>query len=140
LDLPAIHRRAMQILADQGVKLRRRASDPAWKLPAVDSLGEKRKRLGRFVAKLLLDPGVVDRAAVDPRRRAGLETPNSKPSRASALLKPSLAGSPIRPPGMVFVADVKQSLHERARTQDHGASAIGGPAGCANGGDAQRAT
>ena len=43
---------------------------------------------------------VVDRAAVEPRRRAGLEAAQArKPSRTSAPLMPAVVPSPARPPG-----------------------------------------
>ena len=53
--------------------LRRGVGDPAGDLLAVDSVVEKRERLGLVVAGLKLGFGIVDRAAVEPRRRAGLE-------------------------------------------------------------------
>ena len=56
------------------MKLGRGAGDPARHLPAVDPIGEEGKRLGLVVAQLQFGLGVVDRAAVDPRRRAGLES------------------------------------------------------------------
>ena len=45
----------------------------------------------------------VDAAAVQARRRTGLEATDGKPAPAKASLKPKAAGSPTRPPGVLDV-------------------------------------
>ena len=60
------------------VRRRRRAGDAAFHLRIGDALREDRKRFRRIVARLPLYRGPVDRAAVEPWRRAGLETAECK--------------------------------------------------------------
>ncbi len=51
---------------------------PHWTWGLLDALGQRRERLRRLVAGLHLDRAPVDGAAVEPRRRAGLEAAERK--------------------------------------------------------------
>ena len=105
LDLPGIHRRTMQIRADQLVDRVVGESDPARELRLIEVIREKRKRLRLIVAGLQFGPTVVDRAAVEPRRRAGFEAAQLEAELPSAPLMPAVVPSPARPPA-VFVSPV----------------------------------
>ena len=66
-----------------------------------DPLGQKRERHRRVVAGLHVEPLPVDRAAVEPRRRAGLEPAEREAAaRASVRDRPSDGASPTRPAGI----------------------------------------
>ena len=72
-----------------------------------------------------LGRGVVDRAAVEPRRRAGFETRAARsPAAPSAPLMPAVVPSPARPPGVLRFAGVHQGLQKRAGGEHHRAGAI----------------
>src|SRR5688572_10084184 len=72
--LPAVHRRAVQVGANQIVDGIIRVSDVAWKLVKCEPIGKVRKWLGLIITRLQLNTLVVDRASVQPRRRAGFKT------------------------------------------------------------------
>ena len=120
LDLAAVHRRTVQVRADQVVHRRIGVRDPAGQLLDVEPIGEKRERLGPVVARLQFDAVVVDRAAVEPRRRAGLEPLESK---AQPRQRPADAGGGAfaRPAaGRLRLAGVHQRLQERAGGEHDG--------------------
>ena len=64
-----------------------------------DPIGQEREGRRRVVAGLRLEPGPVDRAAVEPRRRAGLQPAQRKPAaaRASATGRATAPRRPGRP-------------------------------------------
>ena len=72
-DLAGIHRRAMHVVANDLVRGGNRARDAAFDLRIGDAFGQHRERFGRIVAGLHLDALPIDGAAVQPRRRAGLQ-------------------------------------------------------------------
>jgi hypothetical protein len=69
-DLAAVHRRAVQVAADQVVDLLVGVGDPAGNLLDRQLAGQKGKRRGRIVAGLDLQTAEVD--TVRPFRRAGV--------------------------------------------------------------------
>ena len=71
--LPGKHRRLVQVLTDQRVGRLVGARDVARHLRVGDPVGQERERPGRHVAVLDHQGLPVDGAAVEPRRRAGLE-------------------------------------------------------------------
>jgi hypothetical protein len=101
LDLAGVHRRLVQVRADQLVRLLGGPGDVAQALPrvlvAAAKEGEHRTRL---VAGLGLEPREVHAAPVHPWRRAGLQAPDREGHLAQALGQPhARRGSPARPPG-----------------------------------------
>ena len=72
-DLAGIHRGAVQIGADDGVGRRYGAGNAAGNLRRGDFRRQKRKGRRRFVARLHLKCRPINRAAINSRRRAGLE-------------------------------------------------------------------
>ena len=73
-----------------------RAGDAALDLRSFDPLGQRRKRLRRLVAGLHLQARPVDGAAVEPRRRAGLQPAERKSGAFQASAK-GRATAPPRP-------------------------------------------
>ena len=100
-DLAGVHRRAGEVGADDGVGRLGGRGDPAVDLRVGDPLGQERERHRRVVAGLHLQARPVDRAAVEARRRAGLE-PAEPQTRApaGARERPLAGGSPWRPAGV----------------------------------------
>ena len=99
-----------------------RAGDAAFDLRVVDARGQHRERLGRIVARLHLERRPVDRLAVEPRRRAGLEAAEREAERAPASRDSPIAGaSPTRPAGICCLADMDEAAQERAGGEHHGA-------------------
>ena len=84
-DLAGVHRRPMEVGADDLVGGRRGLGDVAGDLRRGDRARQIGEGLGRLVAVLLLERAVVDRAAIEPRRRAGLETTESGSRRLQLL-------------------------------------------------------
>ena len=75
LNLSAVHRRTMHILADDAMRLFGRERDVAGHLRVVmrDALGAKAEWRWIDVARLHLKARPVDGASIEPRRRAGLQ-------------------------------------------------------------------
>ena len=114
----------MQIRADQFVKLRRGAGDPAGDLLAVDSIGEEGERLGPFIARLSFGLGIVDRAAVDPRRRAGLKAAQLEAEARESQAQAGAGRFAHTSAGHRGIANVQQPLHKSAGAEDDGPGAI----------------
>ena len=99
-----------------------RAGDAALDLRRLDALGEHRERLRRLVAGLHLDRGPVDRRAVEPRRRAGLQPAEREAEPLERARKPD-GGRLADPAGRrLLLADMDQAAQERAGGQHHGAA------------------
>ena len=79
VNLTAVHRSAMQVVANQIVHLRIGISDPTRHLLDRKIITEKRKWLWGIVAGLNFGFAVVDGPTVEPRRRAGFESLKRKP-------------------------------------------------------------
>ncbi len=75
----------MQVGPDQVVPRRRRSGDAAGDLRRCDAIGESRERHRLVVGLLLVEAGPVDRAAVEARRRAGLEASESEAEAGEGL-------------------------------------------------------
>ncbi len=108
---------------------RRRRGDRAVELRVGDPRRQRRERLGRIVARLPREAPVVDRAAIQPRRRAGLQTAEREARPREALREAhrgrvaEATGRPALPPEMDLAAQ------EGAGGQHHGARAPGAPVG-----------
>lgn len=75
------------------------------------------------IARLLFQDAVVDRAAIDARRRAGLQAPLRQGQFLQALPQGDsgrIAGTAAR---IVLQAHVNQAIQERTRSQHHGLGA-----------------
>src|ERR1700730_13658585 len=77
-DLARIHRRAVDVVADDAMSGGVRARNAALNLGVIDALRQHRERLGRLVPRSHLPCGPVDGATVEPRRRSGLEPSERK--------------------------------------------------------------
>src|SRR4029079_6169493 len=73
-DLPAVHRGAFEVGANQVVHGRVGGGNKARQLLDVDPIREKRKGLRAVIAELQLGAVIVDGAPVETRRRASLES------------------------------------------------------------------
>ncbi len=91
-------------------------------------LGQKGEGLGRIVARLHLQRGPVDGAAIQPRRRAGLQPAHLQAKAIKRFGQADGGGSPVasavlslHPPGGNFgLADMDQAIQESAGGQHHG--------------------
>ena len=100
-----------------------RARDAALDLRRLDARGQHRERLGRLVARLHLDRGPVDRRAVEPRRRAGLE-PAEREAEPLERERQAERRRLADPAGRrLLLADMDQAAQERAGGQHDGAAA-----------------
>ena len=93
-----------------------------WICGVVDPLGQRRERLGRLVAGLHLEPRPVDRAAVEPRRRAGLEPAERKAEPLQRQRQPDRRRLADPAGRRLPLADMDQAAQERAGGQHHGAA------------------
>ena len=89
-----------------------------------DALRQRRKRLRRIVAVLHFDRRPIDRGAIEPRRRAGLEPSERKAHPFEGCPTGRCAGaSPTRPAGICQFADMDEAAQKRPGGQHDGASA-----------------
>ena len=97
-----------------------------WVIPqaicgVVISLGQKRERHRIVVGRLHFEARPVDGAAVEPRRRAGLQPPELQAQRVEPLGKLERRGF-ADPAGRDFLlAHMDEAVEERAGRQNHGA-------------------
>ena len=76
--------------------------------------------VGRVVAGLHLQPGPVDGAAVEPRRRAGLQPAHAQAQAVEPVCDRPMAGaSPTRPAGIFSSPIWIRPLQEGAGGQHH---------------------
>ena len=78
LDLSAVHGRAMNVFADDAARFFRGEGDVAGHLALRDLLCAEAEGRGIGVAGLKLESRPVDGAAIEARRRAGLEAASAK--------------------------------------------------------------
>ena len=90
----------------------------------LDPVGQERERDRVVVARLDLQPREVDRPAVEPGRRAGLEPPELEAERAQAPREPFGRDVARAAAGGLDLAGMHQGLEERAGGQDDGAGAV----------------
>src|SRR5262249_61874905 len=99
-NLPGIHGRAVNVVADNAMGRCGRAGDAALDLRILDALGQGRKRLRRLIARLHVHGSPIDGAAVEPWRCPRLEPtkPQSKTlQRQSKTNRRRLADTARRP-------------------------------------------
>ena len=122
-DLARIHRRAMQVGADQRVGRGVGMGDPAGDLRVGHALGQERERHRRIVARLTSSPA---RSMVRPSSRGGvpvLSRPRRKPEAQQALGEP-MAGRVADPAGRpALLAEMDLAAQEGAGGQDRRAPA-----------------
>ena len=108
LDLPRVHRRAVQVRADQVVDRLVGVGDVAIELRLRDPVGREAERPRIVVAGLQLALREVDGAAVEPAGRAGLEARELEAAASRLSLSALGRLSPARPP-RVFASPVCMS-------------------------------
>ena len=109
----------MEIGADDLMHLGGGMGDVAGKLRRRDRVGEVGERRWRIVAVLNLKPLPVDGAAVEPRRRSGLEPAEAKRGFRQAVSQTD-GGRLVHATGRDrLLADVDQAAQERAGGQNH---------------------
>ncbi len=121
LDLAGIHRRAMHVGPDHFMGRRRRPGDPALDLRRRDPVGHDRERLRRIVAGLHFDRRPVDGRAIEPRRRAGLQSSERKADPFERGRKPHCRRLPDPSGRPVLLAEMDQASQEGPGGDDHGA-------------------
>src|SRR5262249_50919105 len=77
-NLPGIHRRPVDVVADDAMGRGVRTGNAALDLGVLDTVGQDRKRLGRLIAWLHFHSGPVDGAAIEAGRRPRLKPPEGK--------------------------------------------------------------
>ena len=125
VDPPPVDGRLREVVAQDRVRRGRRAREPAGELRALDVRGRVEREPARVrVARLLLKRRVVDRAAVDARRRPRLEAARLEAERDERLGQP-LGGRLARAAGRERGApDPDAPVHERAGREDRGGAAV----------------
>ena len=108
-DLPGIHWRALNIGADHLVGLFRRAGDAAINLRRRDPLRQIRKGHRRRIARLHVETRPIDRAAIQPWGRSGLQPAEQETSAFQGPGKTISSGVPCPPGGNLPLADVNQA-------------------------------
>ena len=129
LDLPAVHGRAVYVLANDAVSFFAGPGDVTGNLRIVmsDPLGAKTERRGIGIARLHLEFRPIDRPTIEAWRRAGLET---APSQAKFLQSFSqencrrLTGTSGR---ILLLSAVNQAIEEGPSGDDDRLGADGAP-------------
>ena len=101
------------------VRARVGPGDRAEELGRRAALAHRRHRPVAVVGRLPLERRPVDRAAVEPRRRAGLEPRQRQAERAQLVASAVAARSPTRPPAMTAHPEMKLAAEEGAGREDH---------------------
>src|SRR5579864_2966799 len=118
-DLAAVKRRFIEIGAYKLVCRGRRLGDVANGLWRGDPCGEKRERQRRIVAMLHVQPGPIDRLAIEPRRCPGLQPSERKTGAPQGCRKPERwrFANPARRD--LLSADMYEPAKKRAGRQHH---------------------
>ncbi len=123
LDLAGIHRGAVEIGGDDGVRGLGRVGDVADDLRRGDFARQEGEGLRRLVAFLHLKVRVVDGGAVEARRRSGLEASHAK-AKAVESLGEAERGSLVDTAGRDLpLADMDEAGEEGAGGEHDGAGA-----------------
>ena len=118
LDLAGIHGRAIEVPPDELVGRRGRGGDAAGDLRRGDAVGQIGERNRRVVARLHLQAGPVDRAAVEPRRRPGLETTEREAEPAQGGREAERGRLADAAGGDLLLADMDETAQEGAGRYD----------------------
>ena len=112
----------MDVFADDAVRLRRGPGDVAGHLRIVvrDALGAEAERGGIGVAGLHLKARPVDGAAVEARRRAGLEAASAQAELLQGFAEQDGGGFAGASGGILLLAAVDQAVEEGAGRDDDG--------------------
>ena len=81
-------------------------------------VGQEREWRGLFVAVLLLQRGPIDRAGLEPRRRAGLQAAHRETRAVQAIREADGRRLAVAAGGDALVADMDDALQERAGGED----------------------
>ena len=113
------HGTAVEAGAQNGMHLGRRVGEPAAELAVRKPIRHVGKRERLRIARLLLQPAVVDRAAVDARRRSRLEPSALKAQPLQTGRQPG--GRPLAHTAAaeLALAHVNDAVQEGAVRQDH---------------------
>ena len=101
LNLPAVHRRAVHVLADDAMRFGRSPGDVARHLRIMmrNALGAEAEWRWVGVSGLFLKPRPVDGAAIESRRSASLQAATAQAEILEASPSRTAFGSPERPAG-----------------------------------------
>ena len=119
LDLTTVKRRTIKPATDDLMRALARMRDPAAHLGRmVRTRSHKREQRCGIVARLLFEPRVVDRAAIDAWRRAGLQTIHRNGQFAHALGEALCRRVACTPTGMICHANMDLAGQESPCGQD----------------------
>src|SRR5579864_4567374 len=111
----------MDIGPDEIVGRGCRSGNAALDLWRRDPVGQGRERLRWIIAGLHLDGGPVDRGAVEPRRRTGLEPAELEPGTLQRTREPQSRRFADSSGGPILLAEMDQSAQKRAGRDDDSA-------------------
>jgi hypothetical protein len=119
-DHAGVHRRAIEVGADDGVRLGVGAGDPArqlWRM--LRRITKKREHRQWIVRTLLGQLREIDGLAVKPRRRAGLQPADRQLQFAQTCGQRDRRRIPHATAGIVGQTDMNQAVEEGAGSQHH---------------------
>src|SRR5579862_3516799 len=140
LDLAAIHRRTVHVLANDAVGFRSGPGNVAGHLRVMmgHAFSTKAKRCGINVARLLGKAGPVDGAAVEARRSSGLEATAAQAEFLQSLAQQYGVGFAGTSGGILLFAAVDESVEKRSGGDDDGLCAHGAAVAKSNADNAAR--
>ena len=121
LDLPGVHRRAADVLADDPQGLRRGVGDVAGDLLLRQLHRAKAEGRRLRISGLLRKPAPIDAAAVQPRRCPGLQTASAQAQPFERLPQQHARRLAAAAGGVVLFPAVDQPIKKGAGGNDHGA-------------------
>ncbi len=140
LNLAAVHRRAVHVLADDAMRFRRGPRDVAGHLRVVmrDALGAEAEGRGIDIAGLHLESRPVDGAAIEARRRAGLQAASAQAEFLERFAEQNGGRFAGASGGILLFAAVDEAVEEGAGGDDDGLGADGAAIAKANAADRSR--
>ncbi len=118
-DLAGIDRGLVQIRPNNGMRRLGGTGDAAFDLTVRQASSHGAERLRRLVARVGPQGIPVDRAPVQPRRRAGFQPPQRQAQPVQGLRQPNGRCFPHPSGRSLAIADMDDPAQERARRQHH---------------------
>src|SRR4029077_333651 len=120
LDLAAVHRGAVDVFADDAMRLFGRERDVAGHLTVVmgDAQGAEAEGRGIEIAGLRFEARPIDGASVEPRRRPGLQAAAAEPEFLERFAQKNRRGLARAARGILLFPAVDQTVQESAGGDD----------------------
>src|ERR1700734_2473110 len=127
LNLSAVHRRAMHVLADNALSFARSPRDVAGHLRVMmrHALGAEAEGRGVGVSRLHREARPVNAAAIQARRRSRFQSATAQPQFLQRFTQQNRSRLPRAPGRILLLAVVNQAIQKSSGSDDHSLRAHG---------------